>query len=182
MPIVSLREYGRMRGVSGAAVSKAIKAGRIKNGVRYDAKGHPKIDVDVADREWVRNTDGSHQKHLPEGHRLSAYAQPPGVTPGDEATIARGGVPPIDKSRAIREAYMARLAKLDYEERDGKLVAAEAIKAEMFTAARTVRDALLAIADREAPRLAGMTDAHQITTLLRAEITKALEKLIADAT
>ena len=44
MATVSLREYGRQRGVSGEAVRKAIKAGRLVLSVSRDAKGWPLID------------------------------------------------------------------------------------------------------------------------------------------
>ncbi len=181
MPIVSLRKYGTMRGVSGEAVRKAIKTGRLVNAVKYNDRGQPCIDVDIADREWVKNTDGGKQQHLEAGHRLSAYSQPPGVTESDEQQVMRGGVPPIDKSKAINEAYKARLAKLEFEEKSGKLIDAEQVKLEQFTAGRMIRDAIMAVPDRISAKLASMTDPHAVHRELHAELVSALDRIIRDA-
>ncbi len=53
---ISIRAYGRHRGVSDAAVRKAIKAGRITP----EADGT--IDPEKADAEWGRNTDVAQQR------------------------------------------------------------------------------------------------------------------------
>ena len=48
---ISIRAYARHRGVSDAAVRKAIAAGRITP----EADGT--IDAERVDREWARNSD-----------------------------------------------------------------------------------------------------------------------------
>lgn len=53
---ISVRAYARERGVSDAAVRKAIKTGRITP----EADGT--IDSVRADREWTRNTDAAQQR------------------------------------------------------------------------------------------------------------------------
>ena len=53
---ISIRAYARERGVSDAAVRKAIKSGRISP----EADGT--IDPTRADREWTRNTDTAQQR------------------------------------------------------------------------------------------------------------------------
>lgn len=181
MPIVSLRKYGSMRGVSGEAVRKAIKTGRLVNAVRYNDKGQPCVDVEVADREWVKNTDGSKQSLLDPEHRLSANAHPPGVTDDDEAAVSKGGVPAIHKSKAITEAYKARLAKLEFEEKSGKLIDAEKVRLEQFTAGRMIRDAIMSVPDRISAKLASITDPHTVHRELHAELVAALDRIIRDA-
>lgn len=84
------------------------------------------------------------------------------------------------RSRAIREAYQAQLAKLEFEERSGRLVSVEAVKIEAFKTHRRVRDAILNIPDRCAPQLATMTDAVEIHAYLLSEITQALRQLSSD--
>ena len=54
--LVSLADYARRRGVSRPAVSKAIAAGRLRESVHRRGT-RPVIDPEVADAEWVRNTD-----------------------------------------------------------------------------------------------------------------------------
>lgn len=82
------------------------------------------------------------------------------------------------KARTAREAYNAQLARLEYEERSGKLVNADEVKAEAFKLARTVRDAMMNIPDRISAELVGQTDARDIHALLSSEIRKAMESLI----
>jgi hypothetical protein len=53
---ISIRAYGRHRGVSDAAVRKAIKTGRIT------PEPDGKIDPDKADAEWETNTDVAQQR------------------------------------------------------------------------------------------------------------------------
>jgi len=126
MALVSQRAYARHRGVSLAAVQKAIKLGRI----RTTADG--KIDVEQADRDWERNTN---------------YGGP--VAAGD--AIVSG--PSYAQSRAVREVYTARLAKLEYEERIGNLVPADQVTIAGFTKGRTVRDHMMIIPDRVAAQI-----------------------------
>jgi hypothetical protein len=126
MALVSQRAYAKHRGVSLAAVQKAIKAGRI----RTAADG--KIDVEQADRDWERNTN---------------YGGP--VATGDGSVSG----PSYAQSRAVREVYTARLAKLEYEERIGKLLPADQVTIAGFTKGRTVRDHMMIIPDRVAAQI-----------------------------
>ena len=53
---MSLRGYARRRNVSAEAVSKAVARGRLRRSVQI-LNGQPKIaDPDLADQEWVENT------------------------------------------------------------------------------------------------------------------------------
>ena len=53
---VSIREYARQRGISDAAVRKALKQGRIT------AEADGTIDVERADRDWLSNTAPASRK------------------------------------------------------------------------------------------------------------------------
>lgn len=81
------------------------------------------------------------------------------------------------RSRASKEYYEYQLKKLEYEEKNGKLVDLATIEKEAFTAARVARDRLLGISDRVAPQLVGKTDIQEIKGILRHEIRKALQNL-----
>jgi hypothetical protein len=158
MPLVSVRKYAEHRGVSHTAVQKAIKQGRI----------HPtpdgKIDVEQADRDWGRNT---------------SPVNAPKRAPKARTEAATGG-PTYAQSRAVRELYLARLAKIEFEERSGKLVSRDEVTVAAFTKARTVRDNLLNIPDRVAGLLAAETDATRAHQILTDEIRKALIELSGD--
>lgn len=81
------------------------------------------------------------------------------------------------KSRALREAYAARLAKLAYEEKAGKLIAVDTVKQEAFKTGRVIRDRMLNIADRLANELAADSDPRSVHRKLTEEIKQALGKL-----
>src|SRR6185436_10497658 len=159
MPLVSLRKYAAHRRVSHTAVQKAIKQGRIKTAP------DGKIDVAQADRDWDRNTS-------------------PVNVPKRAARVDGGaaGGSSYAQSRAVRELYLARLAKIEFEERSGKLVSRDEVTVAAFTKARTVRDNLLNIPDRVAAVLAAETDPVRAHQILTDEIRKALIELSGDTT
>lgn len=105
-------------------------------------------------------------------------APPPDVLPPQASAPLTpepaAGAPSYAQSRAIREAYQARLAKLEYEEKSGKLVAVDQVKADAFRAARALRDALLNISGRIAHQLAHEKDPARISARIDGEIREAL--------
>jgi hypothetical protein len=100
-----------------------------------------------------------------------------GVAPGE------GGAPRLVSSyaasRAAREAYLARLAKLDFEERSGKLVDADQVRTQVYALGRRLRDAFLGLPDRVAPLLVGQSDQAVVHRLLTQEIMVCLAELSA---
>ena len=167
MSILSLRGYARHRGVNLYAVQKAISTGRIST------LPDGRIDSDVADAEWRENT-----------------AARPVVAPSP--TVARKRAKEEDedgigmssmaysKARAIREQYQARLAKIDYEERIGKLVAKDEVQVAAFNKFRQFRDHMLNIPDRLAPILAAETEPARVHELVATEIRRALNDFADD--
>ena len=182
MAMMGIREYARHRGVHHRAVQVAIQHGRIKT---RDGK----IDSDQADRDWQVNTD-------PEMAAIAAERKPaarakPGkdqASPKEievEASQSQGSdrVPAgvsYAQSRAVREAYMARLAKVEYEEKIGKLVSADKVRVDSFNLARKARDMLLGIPDRLSPILAGESDAFEVHRMLTEELRRVCNE-ISDA-
>jgi phage terminase Nu1 subunit (DNA packaging protein) len=161
---VSLAEYGRRRGVSAEAVRRAIQSGRLREAVTRDAKGNPKIDPEIANGEWEANTSDNRGWHAQENAKKTA-----------DADMKVSGS--LNQSRAIKEAYLARLAKLEFEERSGKLISADDVKHQAFKVARTVRDSILNLPDRVAAQLAAETDPGAVHLILTEELRKALEEL-----
>lgn len=170
MALVSLRGYARHRGVSLRAVQKAVQSGRI----RTTADG--KVDTAQADAEWERNTAPRQQVTIatpsPEPPPRRSPAAPPPEPPRVEPPVSGG----LDyaRARAVRENYNARLAKLEYEERLGKLVNRDEVTVAAFNRFRTFRDGMLNIPDRVAAMLAAETDAAKVHANLTTEIRKAL--------
>lgn len=162
MALISQRAYAKHRGVSLAAVQKAIKAGRI----RTAADG--KIDAAQADADWERNTGPRQQTG-----KAASSVPPPKPAPAPAAEPMPGGLD-YARARAVRENYMARLAKIDFEERSGKLVSRDEVQVAAFNKFRTFRDGMLNIPDRVSALLAAESDASKVHGSLTSEIRKAL--------
>lgn len=173
---MTLAEYARYRGVSKAAVSIALKKGRISTVVAPD--GSRRIDSDQADKEWAQNSagyGGKRQKGVSIGPTIQEEADDNQAESKEEAGK---GPPTYAASRAFREAYQARLSKLMYEEKASKLVDADKVKVEAFRVGRIVRDSILAVADRISFKLAAETDERKVNLMLKEELTAAMEELV----
>ncbi len=172
---VSRRAYARHRGCSDGAVRKAIASGRIA------PEPDGTIDPAKADAEWERNTRPGQQRGRRAAPAPDAKQSQPGSQAGrSESGPARSRVPDYGEQRAIREAYAARLAKLDYEERTGKLVGSEQVKVGWFNVLRILRDRLLNLPDRLAAVLAAEADPGEVRNVLMAELRTVLTE-IADS-
>jgi hypothetical protein len=180
---MSLRAYARHRGVSLRAVQKALKSGRIS------AREDGRLDADVADDNWARNTAPRPQAPARPASKVAAtMLATPTTTPerahhhSDPHPAPRQSSEPpklesgleYSKARAVRESYLARLAKIDFEERTEKLVSRNEMQVAAFNRYRTFRDGMLNIPDRLAAVLAAETDPRQVHELLSTEIRKAL--------
>jgi hypothetical protein len=167
MKTATKAEYAKLRGMTRQAVYKAIKEGRLIEAVLSTGL----IDVDVADREWA-----AHTNPLNGGNR---FTREDDIVPKARAVgINPDAPPPLNESKTLRAAYEAKLAQLEYEEKSEILINADAVKRDAFKAARLTRDAMLAIPDRMAAELAGVTDAFVIHTKMTHEIRAAIAEVV----
>jgi hypothetical protein len=181
--LISMREFGRRLGVSANAVSKAVKARRI-----HLVQG--KLDADAAARDWAANTNA--------GQRMAAAARAgaaaglpradPGLTPGDAGATATllGGMPEqvvngsaavYGHARALREGYVAQLAKLEWERESGKVVEADKVRTDAFNIARRAREMILALPARLAPVLAGESNSFEVQRILTDELRLVCDEI-----
>ena len=162
---LSGRAYARHRGISETSVRKALKEGRItknKNG---------KIDPEVADKQWQKNTDPAQIKEAKKTEEVKEARDE--VNNYNPAPLG----PSYQQSRAIKEAYNAKLTRLQFEKESKKLISVDEVKISAFNAARMTRDRILNIPDRVIPQLVGKTDIFEMKEILKAELIKALEEL-----
>lgn len=160
MAILSQRAYARHRGVALSAVQKAIETGRIST------QPDGRIDSEQADVDWERNT--------------TRHAPPIANRGQDEDDVSIFGASQYTKARAVREHYQARLAKIEYEERTGKLVPKDEVQIAAFNKFRQFRDHMLNIPDRVAAVVAAETEAAKCYEVLATEVRRALNDF-ADA-
>jgi hypothetical protein len=186
--MISLRAYARHRGISVVAVSRAVKAGRLRASVARDHRGHPKIaDVGQADAEWTQNTDlsrapGYVKARGDQGVQTSAHStSPPAELPDaddagpDTPDDAGGAELTLSQASAEEKRWKAKLAELQYKQRSGELVDAKEMAdsvAHVFTVCRTKLLALPSKAKAAIPHLT-----HAEVTALDAIVRQALEEL-----
>lgn len=180
---MGLREYGRhreARGLPGTtlrAVQRAIETGRITTVV--DGKGRPRIDPEVADIQWGRNTDpdqsaraNAGRDHAPQSGGDNGTAPAGGSGGGTE----REGSAYWD-AKTRREIAEATKAELQLAALSGDLVKREAVERAAFEAGRLLRDMVLSVPSRLAAELAAMNDAQAIEGRIRDELRKVLDEL-----
>jgi phage terminase Nu1 subunit (DNA packaging protein) len=148
---VSQAEYARHRGISRQHVSRLVKAGvLITRGGR--------VDVVASDAVLDDRPQPIIERAAPE--------------PGETATAGA-----YAQAKTAEMVYRAKLRKLDFEVRSGKLIPADEVKVQWFKVCRGIRDKLLAIPQKLAPQLAGLSDLHEVRDVLASEIEAALKGL-----
>jgi phage terminase Nu1 subunit (DNA packaging protein) len=186
---VSLREFGRLVGVSGEAIRKAIKTGRIPAHLVGEAElssGRKVPIIRDADGARVAFTGNTNPVHRQDGARISAGKRsakaaargdaaaaehhrqalsdtPPVPAPAQRAdsgvlpAITDGVLPSITESRQVTEAYKARLTRLEFEEKSGKLVDADEFRTKFTTMVATARTRLLGVPSKAKGRIPHLT-------------------------
>lgn len=188
MERIGIREAARRLGVSDTAVHKALKSGRVQYAQPHNPL-KPQVEWPGIRDQWDQNTDTGYRTHSGKKDALrpeQAPARPQAAAPAQPAAPERREPtsstpqpegPSFARSRAIREAYNAQLAKLDFEERSGKLVSVAQVRADGIKLAAAVIAGMYNIPERCADDIAGMSDPHEIHALLVREIDAAVSEL-----
>lgn len=164
MPAVTLitqAEYARRRGCDPTSVRDAIRAGRI---TLIDGK----IDPDVADVQWARNS----RARVGSGQRA---AEPPAAPAGDDLTAPR--LLTYEEARRRRELAEAQKAELQLAELQGDLIRTADVRAAYAKRAAGLREALLQIPARLAAVMAAETDQAKCHDLLQSELHQVLAQI-----
>ena len=156
--LMNKSEYGRHRGVTHAAVNRAVADGRI---TLIDGK----IDPVVADIQWEQNTRALARSgtKTPASTEMTTNAIPP-----------TQGVENYGYWKGRRERAEAIRAEQSQELEAGNLVYKDQMQRAAKNAARMMRDQLLSVPSRLAAELASINDATVIEQKVRAELRAAL--------
>lgn len=148
--LIGIREAARRLGVSDTAVHKAIKAGRVTVAGRTPTSNRPLVAWPQVQSDWLANSDTAKRSHVGSRGSPRREADPPpavnlqtnqleqasapetAAVGGDTLPGRQAQGPSYAQSRAVREAYQARLAKLEFEQKSGKLVDADEVKVAWF--------------------------------------------------
>lgn len=174
--LLTVSQYARHRGCDEKAVRKAIDGQRI---TVIERDGKRWIDPDVADIQWARNTRA---RVRPSQAESPAPAEP--AAPPAQAQVAEPDADGLDldldnvsynEASRVLKIEEARLRRLERMEMERKLTDAEAVGRAIWTAYRTLRDTVMPLGRRLAPRVSAMSSEHEIRLLLEAELRGALE-------
>ncbi|WP_223618905.1 elements of external origin [Lysobacter sp. ESA13C] len=169
---ISIRAYGRHRGVSDTAVRKAIATGRIT------AEADGSIDPARADAEWAANTTSG---NAVAPARLTRARSAPAVS--IEESFASPGRPAAGNSyaqaRTANEVLKAQHHKLRIAQLKGELIDRSQVMAQVFALARAERDAWLNWPARISSMLAAELDIdpHVLHVALERGVRQHLAEL-----
>lgn len=180
MNFVNMSEYGRSRvpPVSAAAVKKAIESGRLKKSLRKNPKnGRWEVNPEAADKEWDLNT-----RETPNRSRSKNSPVKPEKNNNKKSEAALA--PESDNgalynARLEYEEMRAAKAKLDYDERMGKLIPVEAVQREWVKVVTAAKTKILAIPSKAKASIPELT-LKQIA-VIEALAREALEDLSNDS-
>jgi hypothetical protein len=167
LALISQRAYARQKGFSSPYVNKLVKQGKIPT-----VKGQ--IDPAKADAALERNRDPAHdiqrKTPVPESRNWSEPVRRE-QSPGSVSFL---------QARTAREQIKAKLDKLEYDRRTGKLVESEKVKEVAENAFKNVRDRLLILPRSLSAVLAGTSKASEAEQILTDAIFNALQGLSTD--
>lgn len=181
MTLVRKGEFAKAKGVTPAAVTCAIRSGRLAGAVVTE-NGRELIDLERGMELWDQRTLRNNNARVgaADGPAAPAVVTPtPAQVRAYIEALPEDAIPDLNESRARREHYQAEQAKLAALQGRGELVPVAEVRKEAFSLARGVRDGLMGIPDRVAPMLAATQDAAQVHRLLSEEIRVAL-RVLAD--
>lgn len=192
--LIGIREAARRIGVSDTAVHKAIKAGRVHIAGRTETSNRPLLAWPQALQDWQANSDPSKRTHIgPTGtsaRRAKYAAAPPEADlptttrqaaeapPPEADSLSTGRAPSLAQAKAVREAYLARLAKLEFEQKSGKLVSADEVKVRWFKRIKAAQTRILGIPAACKSRAADLPLA--VVAMIDSVCREALEDLAND--
>jgi hypothetical protein len=172
--LITKTAYARHRGCDEKAVRKAVAEGRIS---LIDGK----VDPVVADIQWAQNT----RARADSGRAVAATVAGQGVggvsmaqapmAPENAPAPVGGSEPTYADYRARTEKATAERAERENEREAGRLVDADTVRRGIFDSFRALRDKVMAVGPRAAPKCVGLGDARDIERVMSDELRLALE-------
>jgi len=166
---LSIREFAKRVGVSDVAVGKAIRSGKIVNGIDYSNPKRPKIDPEIALKEWGKHVNPNYNREQTEKIQQHAEAS---SAPADVA----GGRSIAEIKRQQAEVKL-RISALELKEKQGQLVDKDKVYKALFAAGQEVRTALQSIPDRVIDDLLAAQTRNESHQILFNAIADTLEML-----
>lgn len=172
----SKTEYAVMKGVSPAAITKAIAAGRVV------VLPTGRVDVDASDMLWERRTDPlqSMRANAPKRRAEALAAIAAGSAGRPEQPELNRVIYDFETARAKLQTHQANIAEMEERKRAGELCETAVVVRTLTTTVANFRTSMERVADKLADRLAAESSPHACHQILIGEITSALGQLAAD--
>lgn len=168
MTVISKTEFAARRGWAKSYVSK------LANQDRLVLTDDGKIELEATEALLAESADPSKAAVADRHNRLRLQRE--AQTAAEEPAVTQvGTAADFQKSRALREHYLALQERDNYRKQQGTLVEREAVETGAYNAGRLLRDQLLGMSPQLAPELAAMSDPWQIERHLTAAIRRSLE-------
>lgn len=176
-----------LRGGTHAAVSYAIRDGRLPGSAKRVGASGWDIDAELADQEWAGNAHKTVRSSVVPG--VEPFAAPPLPQPAAPPRRRRqpddmgGPVPNLIHSEAWKRGAEASLKMMEVKQRQGILLEASRIKPLIFQRHRQIRDAVQNIPSRVVDAIAATigdldTDKrHKIRAIIATECRRVMEDL-----
>ena len=176
MTTVSLAAYARHRGVSEARISALKRQGRLT----LNGNG---VDLELTDAALNASLATYRGGERGGSRSKAAKEQDAAARPADgNGKHPPPSVPPqgMAASVAMKEFYLSKLREVEYDEKLGVLVEIEAVVEEVAAVFATVRNLLLGLPAKIAPRIIHCRDAEAARALLLDEIQGVLRELSSE--
>jgi transcriptional regulator with XRE-family HTH domain len=157
--LVSQAELARRLGVSRQYISKLVKEGKLELvGRKLDAEASMAVLEGLSD---------------PARPRKTALASAP---PAREI-VDREPPPTFAEAKTMKEVYLAKMARLKYEEEAGRFLEKAEVERRAQEVGMVVRQNLLSLPSRLMDQLAAESDPREINALLEGEVREVLKML-----
>lgn len=186
---LSIREFAKRVGVTDVAVGKAIKAGKIVDAIDWTNPKRPKIDPELALKEWGKNYDPSYHRTDKVTERLGSTSDTPEPKraprksttsakepPSGEPQPTSGGKSLAELKRQTAEVRLHREA-LELKQKRGELVDKQKVYRALFSAGQEARTAFQAIPDRVIDDILAAKTRNEAHGILFNAIADTLEML-----
>lgn len=175
--LITKTAYARLRGCDEKAVRKAVAEGRIS---LIDGK----IDPEVADIQWARNTRARASQSGPAAASTQAVIDDGlDATPRAAPDASGASKPPTDPGymqfRSRREEADAQIAEMNAAKMRGAMLNRSDVDRGMFEIGREMRDLLTACSRRIAAEVASISSAEACESVVDREHRIVLEQLVA---
>jgi len=161
--LMTKSEYAKHRGVSKPYITKLAKNGvLVLRGDKVDVRASDT----VLDDKPVDDVDPPPAPASPSGPPPRPVAEPLG-----QAGASFG------QARTIEMVFRAKLRRLEFETKQGRLIEAEAVRKTVADAVRSLRDGILGLPDRLSTVLAAESDSKKVHVTLKTELSRELEAL-----